>query len=358
MKFPPHGLHTLGLLALALLAACSRPPTASNAQAPQTAPTSQTQAVAPAASAPEPAATTALPELQDGSFYRVCSYNVRNWCITDRVVNGQRKDAAPKPDSEKQAVLAILKNINPDILTIEEMGADPAMAQDFIQALGEAGLSYPHSFHSVGMDKRIAILVLSRFPIAQSTAVQEVQENGQRVGFAPGRAFADVTIMVSESYRLELLAAHLKSKRPTDGGPSEADIRLGEARALRTLMNQKLGASPNLNLLVVGDMNDFWQSPPIKALMGESRSQGGRMFDLWLRDYLGDRWTHFYTPEQTYARLDYMFASRGLFQEYMAEHSYIYREERGDGPNLQWSSASDHRPAIATFHATDQTPRK
>jgi endonuclease/exonuclease/phosphatase family metal-dependent hydrolase len=275
--------------------------------------------------------------------------------VTDRWVNGRHQDAAPKPDPEKKAVLGILAKLNPDILAVEEMGVDPAMASDFIQALGQAGLSYPYTLHAAGLDKRICVLLLSRYPFVESSAVAEVQENGRPVGFAPGRPFAAATIAVNDHYRLDLIAAHLKSKRGTDNGPSEADIRLGEARALRALMDQKLRDAPDRNLLVVGDMNDFWQSPPLKALRGEENPQSPRIFDLWLRDYLGDRWTHFYGPEQAYARLDYMLASRGLFQEYMPEQSLIYREERGEGPALQWANASDHRPVLATFHATDRS---
>lgn len=36
----------------------------------------------------------------------------------------------------------------------------------------------------------------------------------------------------------------------------------------------------------------------------------------------------------------------------MPEHSYVYREECGEGPALQGANASDHRPVLAAFHAT------
>ena len=72
-----------------------------------------------------------------------------------------------------------------------------------------------------------------------------------------------------------------------------------------------------------------------------------RMADLWARDDIGDKWTHYWRTADQYSRIDYIFVSPALFREVVLNKSRIYRSEI-------WNEASDHRPVFATIVAEDK----
>jgi len=66
------------------------------------------------------------------------------------------------------------------------------------------------------------------------------------------------------------------------------------------------------------------------------------MSDLWAKDALGDRWTHYWKTADQYSRIDYLFVSPGLWPETLRDTATVYRS-----PN--WFEASDHRPVFVTI---------
>jgi hypothetical protein len=66
------------------------------------------------------------------------------------------------------------------------------------------------------------------------------------------------------------------------------------------------------------------------------------MDDLPAQDEAGDKWTHYWKEGDLYARIDYLFASRGLVPEIAPDSARVHRSEH-------WLEASDHRAVHATI---------
>ncbi len=167
-----------------------------------------------------------------------------------------------------------------------------------------------------------------------------------------------MTIRVNDTYKFTLLNAHLKSKRPVPKA-SQAEMRLREARELRLIIEERLKADPNANLMVVGDLNDTQDQPPIRTLLG---SKAPKLVDLRPCELNGDRalhpqsakfiqrrvaWTSFYWKEDSYSRFDYLIASAGMNRELRREGTLVHAVE-------DWGLASDHRLVVGEFFAEER----
>jgi endonuclease/exonuclease/phosphatase family metal-dependent hydrolase len=318
----------------------------------------------------ESSASSAPPQIT------IASYNVKNWGIANHAVAGKKKKAKTmKPQLEQKAVASIIKKIDPDILGLMEILRDSKNAniKSLREVLKQEGLDYPYMATVIGEDDRIQNLLLSRFPIiatqelnddAFSLNVRQQIEGKWRIGKVTRRVergFIDAVVKVNPFYQVEIMVAHLKSKRPVRelNDPrtrefGENAIRRNEALILRGHILDRYKENPEINLLVMGDFNDVPSSPSTRAILG-NRYDEVLTHQLPLKDYLGDQWTHFYDEEKSYNLIDYMLASEGLMTEFIPEKSYIYREKATDGTELSWSQASDHRPVVATFWATNIT---
>lgn len=310
------------------------------------------------------------------STVTIACYNVENWGRTDRWVGDNKVNDLMKPAEECDSVVAIIKKINPDILGLMEIlrTPDDANIKSIRNALKKAGLDYPHMATVVGEDERAQNLLLSRYPIAKLINLNKdafTMNIRQRVDGKwkdktitrrSERGFIDAVIEINPDYQIEVFVAHLKSKRPTPdlNDPKtrefgEEIIRRNEALLLRSHMMERYEADKDVNLVVMGDLNDVITSPAIRTLLGSQKSTV-LTHRLALKDYLGDQWTHFHYPEKAYNLIDYMIVSDGLMHEYIEEKSYIYREKKDDPEVLKWDKASDHRPLVVTFWATNLSP--
>lgn len=272
----------------------------------------------------------------------VAAFNIRNYFETERPSKDGRQTIKAKPQEEIEAVVRAIKEINPDILGICEMGT----REDF-KALGQhlekAGLVFNDSAYLDAEDDR-HLALFSRFPVAERHENRNLTYdlNGQVAHVR--RGFLDVTIEISKDYRLRMVGAHLKSKRPVPEG--EALIRRHEAQLLRQHIEEVLTADPETNLLVYGDFNDTKNEPPIFAIKGR-RGTANYMEDIWVKDSVGDRWTQYWNAADLYSRFDYFFANKALMPEIEKEKSYIFRSN-------YISVASDHRPIVTVIDAENK----
>ena len=53
----------------------------------------------------------------------------------------------------------------------------------------------------------------------------------------------------------------------------QAEMRLQEAYRLRRIIDSRLKSNPEINLVVLGDFNDYYNSKPVKAIVGRGNSR-------------------------------------------------------------------------------------
>jgi endonuclease/exonuclease/phosphatase family metal-dependent hydrolase len=164
-----------------------------------------------------------------------------------------------------------------------------------------------------------------------------------------------VEIQVSPRYRFTLITAHLKSQRNVVYG-DQAELREEEARILRRIITTRLAQNPQMNLVVLGDLNDTKESSPLRLILGrgksaliDTRPAESRGPDAAVKksrlDARNITWTYFFEREDVYSRIDYILLNQGMARE--LESSAIVCVP-------SWGIGSDHRPVIATFRAVDQ----
>jgi endonuclease/exonuclease/phosphatase family metal-dependent hydrolase len=269
---------------------------------------------------------------------RFISYNVENWLTTDRRVGQKNLKGAPKPDSEKQAVVQILTRHAPDVIGLCEIGT-PADLAEIQGQLKAAGLDLPHSHYTGGSDPERHLGLLSRFPIISTATPEEMEYQLTGRTYAINRGILDSTIEThGKSYRF--VGVHLKSKRDSEQGDQE-QIRLNEARLLRRHVDSILKADENARLIVYGDFNDTRATPTIKTISGKYNDPS-YLTAIPAKDSQNHAWTHFWELRDIYSRLDFIMVSHGIRQETDFPAAKII-----DDPD--WNDASDHRAVLAVF---------
>lgn len=268
----------------------------------------------------------------------IATYNVENY-IGEEAVASESSARRSKPKGEKaiEAVVQIVKDINPDILSICEMG-EPERFEDFKKRLEAAGLHYTDFEYVQALDNERHLALVSRFPIvarqSQTNVSFELAGRPEKVR----RGFLDVTIQIASGYQVRFVSAHLKSKLPIPEG--EALVRRNEALLLRKHLDGILTADPNVRLVCMGDFNDLKNEPAYHEIAGP-RGQT-YMAALPAKDELGDTWTEYWKAADLYSRIDYIFVSPALHREIAPASPRVYR-------SAYWNDASDHRPVFATI---------
>jgi endonuclease/exonuclease/phosphatase family metal-dependent hydrolase len=134
----------------------------------------------------------------------------------------------------------------------------------------------------------------------------------------------------------------------------EGAMREQEAIILREKVDALFRSNPDVNLVVLGDLNDLQDSKSTRALIGKGRlaliDTRPAERDCYGASTDGPRsvtWTYFYQQEDTYQRVDYLLLSPGMTREWNKPETYVFAE-----PN--WGAASDHRPIVASFWAENR----
>ena len=266
-----------------------------------------------------------------------CTYNLKNY-LGNEPSTPRDPRSKPKPEKEIAALIQIIRDIQPDILGVCEMGS-PAMFEDFKSRLEKAGLGYIDSEYLQGDDPDRHLALVSRYPIIRRDSAAKVRFVLNGVEQSVKRGILDVTVQISSGYQLRCVGVHLKSKLPAPEG--EALIRRNEAMKLREHLDAILKATPGTNLLCYGDFNDVKNSPTFSEISGV-RGTAMHMTDLAARDSVNDRWTHHWPVADEYSRIDYVLVSPGLSPEVRRDSATVYRSD-------EWEKASDHRPVFVTI---------
>lgn len=273
---------------------------------------------------------------------RFVSYNVENWLILEDRFDfktGQSSPNAPKPEKEKAAVIEILRQAQPDVLGLCEIGTIDDL-KEIQKMLRLAGLELPHLLHSGGVDRTRFLGLLSRYPIVhkEDHSTLTYRLNGR--AYAMQRGILDATVQHPDGRTWRFLGCHLKSKREVEDG-NQTQMRIHEAQLLRKQIDHVLRDEPRSRLIVYGDLNDTRMSPALRIVQGPYNSPR-TMTAIPLKDSRGLTWTHYWAKEDVYSRIDYILYSPTLKNELVLADSRIL------DPSL-WNDASDHRAILGVF---------
>lgn len=283
--------------------------------------------------APVPSAESASTE-----GFRFITYNVKNWLTMDRYVDRKNLKGAPKPETEKDAIIKLLTRHAPDVIGLCEIGEATDLAE-IQEKLKAAGLNLPHSHFTGGSDPTRHLGLLSRFPITSTAKPAESEYQLAGKTFAINRGILDATVEArGKPYRF--LGVHLKSKRESEQGDEEA-IRLNESRLLRRHVNSILATDADARLIVYGDFNDTRATPSIKAITG-NYNDPTYLTAIPAKDSRDHAWTHHWALNDIYSRIDFIMVSRGLRPEVDFQAAKIIDD-------ADWEQASDHRAVMAVF---------
>ncbi len=264
------------------------------------------------------------------------SYNLKNFLNQERYKDGELVRSKYKPQVEIEALTQIIGAAQPDVLGVCEIGT-PADLELLQARLRQQQLDYPYLEYVRAADSVRHLALLSKHPITRSQSQSSLTYQIGPQTYPLRRGLLHVQLTIADQ-PLHLIGVHLKSKRPTSHS-DQAIMRLKEAHLIRDQIDQLLERAPQSLVLVYGDLNDTYKSPPLSALKGNYRSPL-YLKPLPLRDSHGLYWTHFWESERTYSTFDYILCSQAL-QKYFHSGRII------DSPQVL--VASDHRPLIASF---------
>ncbi len=280
--------------------------------------------------------------------FRVATYNVENYLDQPTESRPHAKSAEARAKIRES-----IRAANPDVLALQEMGTTNALLE-LRASLKAEGLDFPFWEFVQGADTNIHLAVLSRFPIlARRPHTNDLFLLDGRQ-FRVERGFAEVEIQAATNFDFTLMVVHLKSRRPVPQA-DEAEERLGEAKALRVIIDEHFKAVPQARLIVLGDFNDVKDSDAVKEIIGRGRF---KLTDTRPAERNGDHapaensnfdarnvaWTEYYGKEDVYTRMDYIFVSPAMARVWLKGETYIPTV-----PN--WGMGSDHRPIVAAFDA-------
>jgi endonuclease/exonuclease/phosphatase family metal-dependent hydrolase len=271
--------------------------------------------------------------------FTIATYNVENYVATNRMVDGTYRQNYPKPEAEKQALRAVIRALNADVLALEEVGGRPYLAE-LQRDLAYEGTAYPYAELIEAADTDRHVAVLSRQPFSSVTKYADLTFTYFGAKEPVKRGLLEVRF-ATEAGEVAVFVVHLKS-RFTDrtDDPNSALRRLGEATAVRDQVLKIFPVPAAARFLIVGDFNDSSASKPLRALAQKGTTELAEI--LPAADRSGAVWTHFYKKEEIYSAVDHVLVSALLKPTVVGESAKIC-----DVPET--AIASDHRPLVVTL---------
>lgn len=264
---------------------------------------------------------------------RVAAFNLRNYLVCDRLVEGIWRKEYPKPEKEKAAIRSIVSKIRPDVLALQEMGPEPFL-RELQKDLRTEGLTYPHHAWMEAEDENRHLAVLSRIPIVETRRHDDLNfkyfDGREKIK----RGLLEI-VFETGGVKWSLFVVHLKSKWTERKDDFEAaKRRTGEALAARNFIQTAYPPESSPHYLVAGDFNDHRDSSPLRRFLhcGDAKLTS----ILPTADSRGDVWTHYWRKRDLYSRVDFILASPAMLER--------VKDGRGKVVDLpEARAASDHR---------------
>ena len=278
-----------------------------------------------------------FPKVAVGDEITLATYNVRN--LFDGVDHPYHDDEGTgmKPRDEMMRVAATMKEINADVIALQEVETRGYLQRFVDVFLPEMG--YQHVVHYEGNDQRgIDVCIVSRVPIGRVVSHRHLTFQGPDGAWRHfNRDILRVELLPVDGDPFEAWVVHLKSNY---GGREAAEpIRLAEAAQLRKLIDLRLRANPQADFLVCGDFNDYADSPTLRAIVGDGTS-GPVLRTLYDQVPESDRVT--YNREPYREMIDFILCSPSMAERYVHGSYQIL-----NGTLEQ--TGSDHNPVFCRF---------
>ncbi|WP_269525550.1 endonuclease/exonuclease/phosphatase family protein [Coraliomargarita parva] len=265
---------------------------------------------------------------------RVATYNLQNYLVMDRMVDGQWRPAYPKPEPEKARIRAAILEVRPDILFLQEMG-ETMFLEELRTDLANAGLHYPYAVHFKAQDEVRQTAVLSRLAPKQVVKHRDLDFKYMDRRESVKRGLLEVSFEPVEGVMFRLFGVHLKSRWSDEKkDPESALRRVREAEACRDRVVARTLDLGERHYLVTGDFNDDLNSAPLRRFY-----QRGSLVLGWhvpATDSRKEWWTHYYRKQGSYTTVDGFILSEALKPALKQDSACIY-----DAPGVL--EGSDHR---------------
>lgn len=278
-----------------------------------------------------------LPALLAAGDLKLATWNLCNYLLRDRPVQGTWRFAYPKPESEKAALRQALLLMDADVLLLQETGGD-AFLRELQLDLRALGLDYPHRAAARSPAHPIGLGVLSRHPLDQVLFHEPVSLSPFLSSPAAlSRGILEIAFS-HDGLRYRVFLVHLKSRYTSDpADPESRRRRAAEIQALaRFLQPWTRPPRPGEHLLLAGDFNAPFSDPLLDPLKTGWRP-------LSARDAHGDFWTYLHRRSDACSRIDGFWIPRAA-----RPFPGVASLPQMPPPFL---TASDHRPVSLIFPA-------
>lgn len=223
----------------------------------------------------------------------IASLNVRNYLAVNRWEAGAFRFNYPKPEAEKAALRALLVELRPELLFLQEMG-DVRYLNELRLDLRADGLDYPYGEVSLAEGSERSLAFLSMRP-----PLEVLFSDDEDAGHALRRGIQEV-VVEEGGRRLRCVHVHLKSRWSDDrNDPESRQVRGPEFGALAIVLTRQLHYRGDAEaLLVLGDFN----TEPEDVMFDPLWQLG--LKSLPLADRSGETWTYWHRKTDRTDRID------------------------------------------------------
>jgi endonuclease/exonuclease/phosphatase family metal-dependent hydrolase len=168
----------------------------------------------------------------------------------------------PRSDKDYSDMASVIKASGADIMGLEEVGTEEAVKKlvgnlpGFDYVIGTTGV------RDGGKSQRIAIIYDATKVQCNKSSMEEIKEVMVPEIAGEGRLRAPVAVeMKSGNFDFTLVVCHMKARMDDQA----KQIRMAQAEKLNEWIDAKV-KSGEKDVIVVGDFNDFVDSPPLKKM--------------------------------------------------------------------------------------------
>lgn len=270
----------------------------------------------------------------------IATYNVENYTPANRTTgDGVYRKEYPKPEAEKEALRAVIRQMDADVVALQEIGG-AAYLRELQRDLKSEGVDYPHAVTMEAADGDRMTAVLSRRAPSGVTKHADLVFKYFDGTEAVRRGLLEVRVPAAGG-EVTLFVVHLKSRYTERADDSGAAIRrAGEAVAVRDRVLAVFPDPQTARFVIAGDFNDGRTARPVRAMLDRGKTRIAE----WLpaADSRGHVWTHFFRRDDSYSRVDHLLVSPGLAARVKGGVGRIH-------DSAEVGQASDHRPVLVTI---------